>query len=132
MKLIFIILILYTSNILSQSTDSLKLRWDISNRESIVLRLDSTTILPHKDNIEVSGKNISSIIYYEIDKNKNLKIEKDIIFPQLRTYNKSNEPDWKKYRAYFRRKVSSDITPQVCYSKKIITPSVVDSIEIGG
>jgi len=132
MKLILIIFILSTSNIFSQSTDSLKLRWDISNRESIVLRLDSTTILPHKDNIEVSGKNISSIIYYEIDKNKNLKIEKDIIFPQLRTYNKSNEPDWKKYRAYFRRKVPSDITPQVCYSKKIITPSVVDSIEIGG
>jgi len=132
MKLIFIIFILSTSNILSQSTDSLKLRWDISNRESIILRFDSTTILPHKDNIEVSGKNISSIIYYEIDKNKNLKIEKDIIFPQLRTYIKSNEPSWKKYRAYFRRKVSSEVTPQVCYNEEIITPSVVDSIEIGG
>ena len=132
MKLIFIIFMLSTSNILSQSTDSLKLMWDISNRESIILRLDSTTILPHKDNIEVSGKNISSIIYYEIDKNKNLKIEKDIIFPQLRTYNKSNEPDWKKYRAYFRRKISSEVTPQICYNEKIIIPSVVDSIEIGG
>jgi len=106
--------------------------WELTNRESIILRVDSTMQLPHKDNIEMSGKKVSAIIYYAIDENQNLTIEKDIIFPQLRTYNKSNEPNWKKYRAYFRRKVGKQMTPRVAYNNQIIIPSKVDSIEIGG
>jgi hypothetical protein len=48
--------------------------------------------LPHKENIEMSGKKVSGIIYYEVDEARNIKIQRDIIFPQLRTFVKSNEP----------------------------------------
>ncbi len=80
----------------------------------------------------MSGKKVSGIIFYEVDEKKNLKIKRDIIFPQLRTFNKSNEADWKKYRAYFRKNVLDDQMPTITYKDKIIVPSQVDSIEIGG
>lgn len=106
--------------------------WRITDHHSIVWDLTQEERLPHKENIEMSGKNVSAIIYYKIDENKQLSIERDVIFPQLRTYNKTNEPDWKKYRAYFRKKIADDITPRINFKEKIIIPSTIDSIEIGG
>ena len=106
--------------------------WAISDRESIVLDLSTVSSLPHQDNIEMSGKHISAIIYYELDEEKNLTITRDVIFPQLRTYNKTNEPDWKKYRAYFRRTADATLSPHIHHDQKIINPTAVDSIEIAG
>jgi len=60
--------------------------WKISG-ESIVLNLTNEERLPLNDNIELAGKNIAAIIYYEIDTSKNLTLSKDIIFPQLRIFN---------------------------------------------
>lgn len=107
-------------------------RWKITDRQSILWDLSKETSLPHKDNIEMSGRKVSAIIFYEIDENKNLNIQRDLIFPQLRIFNKTNEADWKKYRAYFRKKVRDDLSPKINYKDKTITPSQVDSIEIGG
>ena len=129
---ILILLSGFCFQLLGQTENQSKTIWNISEKDGIVLRVDADIKLPHKDNIELSGKNVSSIIYYEIDEDKNLVIEKDIIFPQLRTYNKSNEPDWKKYRAYFRRTVGKDLTPKISFNEQIIIPSFLDSIEING
>ena len=106
--------------------------WKLSDEKSIVWDLTNEVRLPHKDNIEMSGRKVSAILYYEIDEEKNLSITKDVIFPQLRTYNKSNEPDWKKYRAYFRKKVGEDASPTITYNEKLIIPSKIDSIKISG
>jgi len=119
-------------NIQAQARNTTEDYWKLTNRQTILWDLNTEEKLPHKDNIEMSGKKISAIIYYELDKEKNLRIEKDLIFPQLRTYNKSNEPDWKKYRAYFRKKISQDISPTLFYNNKIIVPTKIDSVEIGG
>ena len=132
MKYSIILFVLFTNQLISQTTVHSQKNWELTSRESIILRLDSIDKLPLKDNIEFSGKMISSIIYYEIDKDRNLKVDKEIIFPQLRTYNKSNEPDWKKYRAYFRRKVNAKQVPQIFHNDQIIIPSKIDSIEIDG
>jgi len=118
--------------LLGQPINENKTTWELTDRESIVLRFDSLSKLPHQDNIELSGKEISSIIYYTIDEEKKLVVEKDLIFPQLRTYNRSDEPDWKKYRAYFRRKAGTDLAPRISYDNQIIIPCEVDSIEING
>lgn len=107
-------------------------KWKITDRESIVLHFDSTSQLPHKDNIEMAGKNVAAIIYYAIDDDGNLTVDKDVIFPQLRTFNKSNEPEWKKYRAYFRRTAGNDMVPRISCDEQIIVPSKLDSIEIDG
>ena len=68
-----------------QTNNSDSIYWQITNRNSIVWDLTNEEKIPHKDNIEMSGKNVSTIIYYEIDEDKNLSLKKDIIFPQLRT-----------------------------------------------
>ena len=106
--------------------------WKITDRNSIVWDLTKEERLPHKENIEMAGKNVAAILYYEIDENRKLTLSRDVIFPQLRTYNKHDEPDWKKYRAYFRRTISNEISPTLLYENKTINPSSVDSIEIGG
>lgn len=126
------VLLLCSSQLLSQEKTPSGDYWKITDRKSILWDLTSEVRLPHKDNIEMSGKNVASIIYYEIDEERNLKIDKDIIFPQLRTFNKSNEPNWKKYRAYFRKEISDKLSPSISYNDVTIVPSKVDSIEIGG
>ena len=106
--------------------------WKISDDTSIVWDITKEDRLPHSDNIEMAGKKVAAIIDYAIDKDKSLTLSRDVIFPQLRTYNKSNEPDWKKYRAYFRREVGSEINPSIQMGEKIIVPSQIDSIKING
>ncbi|MEM9822945.1 MAG: six-hairpin glycosidase-like protein, partial [Bacteroidota bacterium] len=106
--------------------------WQLSDRQSIVWDVTQEDRLPHQENIEMAGRKVAAILYYDIDENKKLSVSRDVIFPQLRTFNKSDEPDWKKYRAYFRRTVSDDIAPRIHLGNKIINPSFVDSIEIAG
>ena len=106
--------------------------WKLSKDTGIVWDITKENRLPHSDNIEMAGKKVAAIIDYAIDKNRNLTLNRDVIFPQLRTYNKSNEPDWKKYRAYFRKKTGGEIGPSLQVGQKIIVPSQIDSIKING
>jgi len=106
--------------------------WKISTDQLIRWNLANEKRLPHSENIEMAGKNMAAIIYYEIDTSRQLTVKRDVILPQLRTFNKTNEPDWKKYRAYFRRTISDDILPSINVDKKILVPAKVDSIEIAG
>ncbi len=106
--------------------------WDITDRQSILFDATTSQMLPHADNIEMSGTKVSAIIHYELDTNRNLSIKRDIIFPQLRTFNKSNEPDWKKYRAYYRKMVLDERRPSVVSDGQVIIHNAVDSIEIDG
>ncbi|MEL6833757.1 MAG: six-hairpin glycosidase-like protein [Bacteroidota bacterium] len=119
-----------SSAIVGQETD--QNRWAITEDGGIVLRLDADIALPLKDNIELSGKQVSSIIYYEVDEDQQLSIKKDVIFPQLRVFNKTNEPDWKKYRAYFRRTTEAQFSPQISFDQKSIVHAKLDSIHING
>ncbi|MEM9549291.1 MAG: six-hairpin glycosidase-like protein [Bacteroidota bacterium] len=130
-KAAFIIGLLFFSAFSSGQEKDSQL-WKISDDGGIVLRINSDLPLPLKDNIEMSGKKVSAIVYYEIDEDKNVTIKKDIIFPQLRIFNKTNEPDWKKYRAYFRRVVDSQFSPQISCDQKSIVHSELDSITING
>lgn len=106
--------------------------WSLVDQKSIVWDVTKEDRLPHNDNIEMSGRQVSAIIYYKVDSLQNLSISRDVIFPQLRTYNKSNEPEWKKYRAYFRRTTNDDIAPFLKLDDKLIVPSKIDSVKISG
>ena len=106
--------------------------WKITDNQSIVWDLNNGQPLPHSDNIEMAGSKVACIIYYAIDRNKNLQINRDIIFPQLRTFNKSDEPDHRSYRAYFRRTYGSEVQPNILNNNKILNLNKVDSVEIAG
>lgn len=106
--------------------------WRISDRNSIVWSVDKQGELPHKENIEMAGKQVAAIVYYSVDSSRRLQVSRDVIFPQLRTYNKHDEPHWKKYRAYFRRTVGDEVLPSIHINNKVIRPTYIDSVEIGG
>ncbi|MBX2827054.1 MAG: six-hairpin glycosidase-like protein [Flavobacteriaceae bacterium] len=106
--------------------------WTINPDQSISWNLLEEDRLPHEENIEMSGKKVSAIIYYAINKDKEVSIKRDVIFPQLRIYNKFWEPDWKKYRAYFRRTITDEQAPSIHLDHKILKPTKVDSISIHG
>ena len=106
--------------------------WKISDRQSIVWDINNNKPLPHSDNIEMGGRKVACIIHYSIDKNKNLLLNRDIIYPQLRTFIKSDEPSHRDYRAYYRRTYGDEIQPNILHNNKILNLSKVDSVEIAG
>jgi hypothetical protein len=106
--------------------------WKISNRNSIVWNLTKESRKAHSDNIEMAGLNIAAIINYSIDKSRNLTVSRDLIYPQLRTFIKSNESESKKHRAYLRHIYGNDIQPNIYHKGKILIFDKVDSIEIAG
>jgi hypothetical protein len=106
--------------------------WEVSVEGNIIWNIGEEPRLPHADNIEMAGQKVASIIYYTIDKDKRLSLERDIIFPQLRTYLKTTQRGWKKYRAYLRHTYTDDILPVITLNEKEIVPGLVDSVEIEG
>ncbi len=106
--------------------------WNITGRNSIVWDTGKASGLPHSDNIEMAGEKVAAILYYTINESQQLELSRDIIFPQLRTFNKTNEPDWKKHRAYFRQTFGNEILPNLSHNGKILVPDKVDSVEIAG
>ena len=120
-------LLLLSTGIYAQNT-----YWEISDRHSIVWNLNNSPSLPHSDNIEMAGNKVACIIYYTIDKNRKLQLNRDIIFPQLRTNNKSDDPDHMVYRAYLRRTYNNEVQPTVFHNNKLLSLNKVDSVEIAG
>ena len=106
--------------------------WHITSDHAIAWDLTKEKRLPHDENIELSGRKVSAIIYYSVSEKGELSLERDVIFPQLRTYNKAGEPDWKKYRAYFRRNANNESMPLLRIDTTTIKPSSLDSISIKG
>ena len=106
--------------------------WNIRNNNAIVWDLSTEDRLPHSDNIEMSGQKVSAIIHYEIDEDKKLKINRDIIFPQLRIFIDSDASKWKKYRAYLRGEYNDQFAPSITYHDLTFSPGSVDSVRIDG
>lgn len=102
--------------------------WEISSSQSIVWNLNKPYAYPHEDNIEMSGKKVSAIIYYKINENKEVEINREIIYPQLRTI----ETDWKKYRAYRKLTYSSEIEPAITMDNVKLVFNKTDSVKING
>jgi len=106
--------------------------WSISSTGSITWDLTTETRLPHGDNIEMSGRQVAGIIYYDIDTNRMLTLRRHLIFPQLQVFIKPGESDWAKYRAYLKQDYGDDILPILVSGKRTIRPGPVDSVVING
>ncbi len=132
--IIYWLSLLYSISINAQTANNKENNpyWTIDRNESIVWDVDKESRLPHSGNIEMSGKRISAIIYYNIDEKGMLQLTKDVIFPQLRTYNRTDQPSWKKYRAYFRREGNASTHPMINRNQKTIAPGPVRQVEING
>lgn len=108
------------------------LYWNISpDQDAITWNVVNENKLPHADDIEMSGQRISCIVRYEVDEQKYLRINRDIIFPQLRRFVRSSDPDWYNYRAYLRRSFDDEFLPSIVLEDIILHPKL-DSVRIDG
>jgi hypothetical protein len=106
-----------------------ELFWHTNTDNSISWDLTRERRLPHNDNIELSGTQVSAIIRYEVDKAKQLHVTRDIIFPQLRRY---TTPTESPYRAYLRTAYPDDLLPVLTLSEKKYEVGELDSVRING
>ena len=106
--------------------------WHVTDDNAIVWDLSNEIRLPHSDNIELSGKKVAVIVSYEVDKNKRLKVSRDVIFPQLRHYIESSANRWRYYRAYLRDEYTDDFLPPIIVADRTFEPGPLDSIRIDG
>jgi len=103
--------------------------WQTNADNGITWNLTGERRLPHGDNLEMSGQQVSGIIGYKVNNAKQVEITRDIIFPQLRKYSKSNES---MYRAYLRSQYTDDILPVITLGEKKFETGDLDSVRIRG
>lgn len=103
--------------------------WQPNADQGITWNLTRERRLPHSDNLEMSGQQVSGIIAYKVNQAKQVEITRDIIFPQLRKYSKSNES---MYRAYLRSQYTDDILPVITLGEKKFETGDLDSVRIQG
>ena len=106
--------------------------WQITSKHAITWNLSNESRLPHDDNIEISGQKVAAIISYEVDEDKNLHVTRDVIFPQLRVFIKSSEPNWRNYRAYLRSEYGDEILPVIVVEDRTYELGQLDSVRING
>jgi len=129
-KSAFLIIALFIYQVsISQHTNN---RWKIASKNIINWNVSSSKKLPHTDNIEMSGKKVAGIITYDVDKNGNLSLQRQIFFPQLHPYIKSTDPSWYIYRAYLKQTHTDDIMPKLYLNDKQIVPGPLKNVIING
>ncbi len=131
LKTILLSVFLIPSILLGQ-TENQSDFWELSSNSSILWNIVDGQQYPHGDDIEMSGKKVSAIIHYKIDDKRNLKLDREIIYPQIRTFTKTNEPEWKKYRAYFKINYAQEVEPNITLEESHLVFESVDSIRIKG
>jgi len=132
---ILLIVLFFSGNLLSQDaveSHQDKIFWQLSGHHSISWDLTDEDKLPHTDNIEMSGQKVSAIINYEVDEDKKVIITRDIIFPQLRTFIKSDESTWRRYRAYLRSEYGDEMIPPFIVDDRTFVAGILDSISVDG
>jgi hypothetical protein len=88
--------------------------------------------LPHSDNMEMSGQQVSAIIRYTVDEDRNLTVVRHLIYPQLRVYIDSDASRWKKYRAYLKHDYGDELLPSIVCDERTCVPGPLDSVSIRG
>ncbi len=67
------------------SADDSATRWTLQDDGSIVWNNFSTGMIPHKDHIEASGEQISTVLRYGVDEKGSFELERSVVWPMLRT-----------------------------------------------
>lgn len=60
-------------------------RWTILPESNVISMNVGSQLLPHADHIEMSGRRISVVLYWDIDTNAVFGLRRSLVFPMLRT-----------------------------------------------
>lgn len=116
------LLILSTSFFLLQ-TYAQPNRWLLADSNTIVWNI--TDRLPHQDHIEMSGKFISAVIHYGVNADQSFFINRDIVWPMLRTIPNNTH-------ASLIRSFNIDPVKMIAVNKKQVQQEKVIAIELNG
>ena len=105
--------------------------WTLGKKNNITWDVNTSSKLPHSDNIEMSGLRVSGIITYTVGENKEIFVTSKIIYPQLRVKLKPQDSQWQKYRAYLIRTYSDSLSPSIKINHVAFRP-VANHVEING
>ncbi len=106
--------------------------WSISGSNEITLNIDQEGVLPYSDNIEMAGKRVAGIISYSIDSLGTLSLEREIFFPQLHEFKKSDDSWFHDYRAYLKDTYTDRLLPRIFVHNQQFVPGAVKSVTING
>ena len=98
-------------------------RWQLNEQGGIIWQVkDGDT---HKDHIEMSGKFISTVVYYGVNSNQSFYISRDIVWPMLRTVPNNTH-------ASLIRSFNTDLIGMVSVNKKLVQQEKVTEITLNG
>ena len=115
-----------------QAQNSMKRSWVISGKNEIRLDMAKEGVLPYSDNIEMSGRRVAGIVAYAIDKKGKLTLSREIFFPQLHEYKKSEDSWYHDYRAYLQDTYTDDLLPKLYIHNEQFVPGAVKAVTING
>lgn len=97
-------------------------RWQLGVDNDIVWKVASDQKLPHADNLEMSGRQVSVIVNYSVGQSKKLKVNTLVIWPSMiLKYD---------YRSYLRS--ADSIAPEINLNGKLFTIPPVNKIQFNG
>ncbi|MEM9917996.1 MAG: six-hairpin glycosidase-like protein [Bacteroidota bacterium] len=105
-------------------------RWAIGDSSTISWNPTIGGGLPHSDNIEMAGRRVAAIVSYALDSVGMLSVEREVFFPQLHPYIKSNDPSWFIYRAYVKRTFKDEVLPKIYIGDRQWVPGPVERIHL--
>jgi len=117
----------------SQSlTNSPGKHWSITAANQISFDIDQKENLPYADNIEMAGKRVAVIINYEMDTLGKLKLDRQVLFPQMHEFGTSEDTWFYDFRAYLKDNYSDDLLPKLYTKNRKFIPGQIKSIDING
>lgn len=118
-----VLLIFFLSFICVISSTAQNNRWKINKSDGISWIVSEQ--IPHHDNIEMSGKYISAVIRYGVDADTSFRINRDIVWPMLRTIPNNTH-------ASLTRSYNLDPTKMMSINKKPVQHEIVKEIILDG
>lgn len=98
-------------------------RWTITDKNTITWKIDNS--VPHADHIEMSGKKVSVVVRYGVNKVGGFEMNKTIVWPMLRTIPNNTH-------ASLTRQFKTDIIDRILINGKAVAKEQVKSISHNG
>jgi hypothetical protein len=117
-----LLLLVFLSVILSNGYSQTN-RWQLGAGTSIQWKVGDQ--LPHQDHIEMSGKFISTVVRYGVNADQALTIQRDIVWPMLRTIPNNTH-------ASLTRSFTIDIVKMISVNKRLIQKEIVKEMTLNG
>lgn len=99
-------------------------RWEILPDSNVISMTVADSSKPHADHVEMSGKMMSVVLYWDIDSNSIFNLERSLVFPMLRTIPNNTH-------ASLMLKNNLDLASMLRINGKPATP-VCRTVEING